>query len=266
MERMEPMDIVVCVKNVPFTQDVDLVLDGAKKDVRKDNLVYVINEWDNYAIEEAVRIKEEAGGTVTAVTLGTEEDEEVLRRCLAMGADEAVRIEPGDLDPDAFVTAALLAAVVGSLPHDLVFTGVQADDVNHGIVGGLIAERLGLHHAAVVDGLSFEQGKARVSIELEGGQEEVCRVPLPAVLSIQTGLNEPRYVSIMGIRKAAKKEIAVRDARSLGLAQADLEPALVMEELYLPPETQAATMLQGDLTSVAQQIIQLMRDKGVCNG
>ena len=260
------MDVVVCVKNVPFTQDVDLVPDAAKKAVRTDNLVYVINEWDNYAVEEAVQLKERVGGIVTAVTLGNEEDEEVLRRCLAMGADEAVRIDPGDLEPDAFTMAALLAAVVKTLPHDLVLTGVQADDMNHGIVGGLVAERLGLPHAAVVDGLTVEDRMARVSIELEGGQEEICRVPLPALFSIQTGINEPRYVSIMGIRKAAKKEIQVVDAATLGLAPADLEPALLMEELYLPPETQAATMLQGDLAAVADQIIRIMRDKGVCNG
>jgi electron transfer flavoprotein beta subunit len=109
---MKPLDIVVCVKNVPFTQDVDLVLEASKRDVRKDNLVYVINEWDNYAVEEAIRIKEQWGGSVTAVTVGNEDDEEVLRRCLAMGADEAVRVEPGGLQPDAFITAALLAAVV----------------------------------------------------------------------------------------------------------------------------------------------------------
>jgi electron transfer flavoprotein beta subunit len=260
------MDVVVCVKNVPFTQDVDLVLDAAKKAVRTDNLVYVVNEWDNYAVEEAVRLKEQVGGIVTAVTLGSEEDEEVLRRCLAMGADEAVRIDPGSLEPDAFNTAALLAAVVKTLPHDLVLTGVQADDMNHGIVGGLVAERLGLPHAAVVDNLTMEAGAARVSIELEGGQEEICRVPLPALFSIQTGINEPRYVSIMGIRKAAKKEIQVVDAASLGLSPADLEPALLIEELYLPPETQAATMLQGDPAAVADQIIRIMRDKGVCNG
>ena len=94
---MTPLDIVVCVKNVPFTQDVDLVVDASGRDVRKDNLVYVVNEWDNYAVEEAIRLKEENGGTVTAVTVGGEDDEEVLRRCLAMGADEAVRIEPGSL-------------------------------------------------------------------------------------------------------------------------------------------------------------------------
>jgi electron transfer flavoprotein beta subunit len=262
---MKPLDIVVCVKNVPFTEDADLVLDASGRDVRKDNLVWVVNEWDNYAVEEAVKLKEEHGGTVTAVTVGSEEDEEVLRRCVAMGADEAIRIEPGDLELDAFVTAALLAAVIEPLPRDLVLTGVQSDDFNTGVVGGLLAERLALPHAAVVNGLAMEDGGAVITVELEGGQEERCRMPLPALLSIQTGINEPRYVSIMGIRKAAKKEIVVREARSLGLSPADLELGLIVEELYLPPETEAATMLSGDAGAVAEQIIRIMREKGVCN-
>ena len=261
------MDIVVCVKNVPFTQEADLVVDPSGKDVRKDNLVYVINEWDNYAVEEAVQIKERLGGTVTAITLGTEEDEEVLRRALAMGADRAVRIEPDGVAPDAAVTAALLAAAVKSGPHDLVLTGVQADDLNHGIVGPLMAERLGLPHAAVVNGLELGDGTAKVTVELEGGLEETSYLPLPALLSVQTGINEPRYVSIMGIRKASKIEIAVVSAASLGLAAADLVPDLTPEEMYPPTETGAAEMLEGDAASVAGRIIAIIRDKvGGSNG
>jgi electron transfer flavoprotein beta subunit len=263
---MGPLDIVVCVKNVPFTQDVDLVPDASGRDVRKDNLVYVVNEWDNYAVEEAVRLKEELGGTVTAITVGGEDDEEVLRRCLAMGVDEAVRVDPGDLTLDGSVTAALLAAAVKPLPRGLVLTGVQSDDLNQGIVGGLLAEHLALPHASVVDSLEVEDGSVKLSIELEGGQEELCRVPLPALLTIQTGINEPRYVSIMGIRKAAKKEITVIEASSLGLAPGEFEPALTVEEIYMPPEGEAATMLQGDAAAMADQIVLIMREKGVCNG
>jgi electron transfer flavoprotein beta subunit len=257
------MNIIVCVKNVPFTQEVDLVLDASKLDVRKDNLVYVINEWDNYAIEEAIRIKEEMGGNVIAVTLGKEADEEVLRRCLAMGADDAVRIEPGNLQTDAFMTATILSAVVKSLPHDIVLTGVQSDDFNSGIVGTLMAERLGLAHAAVVNSLKLADGKAQITVELEGGQDELSQVTLPALFTIQTGINEPRYVSIMGIRKAAKKEIKVIQADGLGLSAADLEPSLIMEEMFMPPETEGAEIIQGDPASLADQIIRIIREKGV---
>jgi len=256
------MNIIVCVKNVPFTQDVDLALDSSNQDIRKDNLVYVVNEWDNYAVEEAIRIKEQSGGTVTVVTLGKEEDEEVLRRSLAMGADAAVRIDPGDLQMDAFVTAALLAAAVKSLPHDLVLTGAQSDDLNHGIVGALLAERLGIPHVAVVSSLKLEDGRAQITVELEGGQEEVAQVALPALFAIQTGINEPRYVSIMGIRKAAKKELKVLQADELGLPADDLSPSLVEEETYLPPEAAGAEILQGDAASVAGTIVRIMREKG----
>ncbi|MBN1625090.1 MAG: electron transfer flavoprotein subunit beta/FixA family protein [Deltaproteobacteria bacterium] len=257
------MNIIVCVKNVPFTQEVDLVLDASKQDVKKDNLVYVINEWDNYAIEEAIRIKEETGGHVTAVTLGKEADEEVLRRCLAMGADEAIRVERGDLNPDASMIAAILSAVVKTIPHDIILTGVQSDDLNNGITGSLIAERLGLVHAAVVNSLKISEGKAQISIELEGGQDEMSQVTLPALFAIQTGINEPRYVSIMGIRKASKKEIKVIDASGLGLPGEDLQPSLIMEEMFMPPETEGAEMLQGDAGSLADQIIRIIREKGV---
>jgi electron transfer flavoprotein beta subunit len=257
------MDIIVCVKNVPFTREADLVLDASRHDVRKDMLAYVINEWDNYAIEEAIRIKEQTGSNVAAVTLGKEEDEEVLRRCLAMGADQAVCIEPGALKPDAFMTAGILAVVIKSMPHDLILTGVQSDDLNHAIVGIMLAERLGLAHAAVVNSLKPEDGKAQISIELEGGQEEVVRIFMPALLTIQTGINEPRYVSIMGIRKAAKKEIRVIQAEDLGIPAVDLQPDLTIAEMFLPPETEWAEMLQGDTSSVSDQIIRIIREKGV---
>jgi electron transfer flavoprotein beta subunit len=257
------MNILVCVKNVPLTQEVDLVPDASKLDIRKDGLPYVINEWDNYAIEEAIQIKEQTGGNVVAMTLGKEPDEEVLRRCLAMGADEAVRIDPGNLKPDAFMTSAILSAVAKSMPLDLILTGVQSDDFNHGVVGAMMAERLGLAHAAVVNSLKPVNGKAEITIELEGGQDEASRVSLPALLSIQTGINEPRYVSIMGIRRAAKKEIKVIQAEGLGLSTDDLQPALTVEEVFLPPETEGAEMLQGDAASVAEQIIRIIREKGV---
>jgi electron transfer flavoprotein beta subunit len=257
------MNIVVCVKNVPFIQEVDLTLDSAKGDIRKDGLAYVINEWDNYAIEEAIEIKEKIGGHVTVLTLGKEADEEILRRCLAMGADEAIRIDPGDLQPDACMTAAILSAAVKTIPHDLVLTGVQSEDFNNGIVGPMMAERLDLAHVSVVNSLKILEGKAQVTIELEGGQDEASDVSLPALLTIQTGINEPRYVSIMGIRKAAKKTIRVIGAENLGLTAADLEAALTIEEMFLPPETEGAEMLQGDSASLAEQIIRIIREKGV---
>lgn len=257
------MDIIVCVKRVPLTQEVDLEIDESKKAVRKDMLAYVINEWDNYAVEEAILIKEKLGGNVTAITIGSEDDEEVLRRSLAMGADRAVRIDPGDRDLDSFVLSRILAEVIKGMEYDLVLAGVQADDDNHGMVGIMLAEHLGLAHAAVVNGVDPEGDGATIRVELEGGMDEVSKIRLPALLSIQTGINEPRYVSIMGIRKAAKKELNVTQLNELGLSDDDLAPRTIIEEVFLPPETEGAEMIEGDPSTVAEDIIRIMKEKGV---
>jgi electron transfer flavoprotein beta subunit len=257
------MNIVVCVKRVPLTQEVDLEIDGTGKDVKKDALAYVVNDWDNYAIEEAVLLQEKFGGTAIAITIGTEDDEEVLRRALAVGADRAIRIDPGERELDGFVISKLLAAVIKDLDHDLVLTGVQADDDNCGMVGIMLAEHLGLSHAAVVTGVEPEGDEATINVELEGGMDEVSKIRLPALLSIQTGINEPRYVSIMGIRKAGKKELKVLKVEDLNLTEDDLAPRTVVEEAFLPPETEGAEMIEGDASTVAEEIIRILTEKGV---
>jgi len=245
------------------TQEVDLAINPQKNDVRKDMLAYVINEWDNYAIEEAIQLKEKLGGTVTAVTIGNEDDEEALRRCLAMGADKAFRIDPGHLVMDSFVVSKILAQFIKGQPHDLVFTGVQRDDLNEGAVGTMLAEHLGLPHAEVVRRVEPAGSEATIRVELEGGTDEVSKIKLPALLSIQTGINEPRYVSIMGIRKAAKKELNVAGVDTLGLAATDLQPRTMVEEIFLPPETEGAQFIEGDPATIAEEILRILKEKGV---
>ena len=257
------MDIIVCVKRVPLTQDVDLEIDPQRADIKKGVLAFAINEWDNYAIEEAVLLKEKFEGTITAVTVGGEDDEEVLRRCLAMGADRAIRIEPGGTALDSYVTSKILAGAIRALPHDLVLTGVQADDDNSGAVGIMLAAHLGLAHAAVVNRVEVDGKEAEIKVELEGGTEEVARINLPALLSIQTGINEPRYVSIMGIRKAAKKELKVEPLESLSLTEDDLACRTTVEEVFLPPETEGAEFIEGDPAAVADEILRILKEKGV---
>ena len=247
-----------------MTQEEELEIDAKKKDVRKDELAYVINEWDNYAVEEAILLKDKHGGTVTAVTIGGEDDEEVLRRCQAMGADKAIRVDPGDVEMDAFVISRALAAVIRGLKYDLVFTGVQADDFNEGAVGGLLAEQLDLPHAAVVTRIEASDKNVTVRVELEGGTEEVSKIMLPALVSIQTGINEPRYVSIMGIRKASKKEINVTRLQDLGLSEDDLSRRTIVEELFMPPESATgAEIIEGDPETVAEAILRIIKEKGV---
>ncbi len=257
------MNIIVCVKRVPLTQEVDLEIDPSKRDVRRDMLAYVMNEWDNYAIEEAILLKEKLEGTVTAMTIGSEDDEEVLRRCLAMGADKAIRVDAGTLELDSFTISKILAAVIKGLDHDLVLTGVQAEDNNEGAVGIMLAEHLGLAHSAVVVGIEPEGNEATIRVELEGGIDEVSKIGLPAVLSIQTGINEPRYVSIMGIRKAAKKELNVIELGELELSEDDLLTRTTIEEIFLPPETEGAEIIEGDASTIAEEIIRIIKEKGV---
>jgi electron transfer flavoprotein beta subunit len=257
------MNIVVCAKRVPFTQEVDLEIDKRKKDVEKDALAYVINDWDNYAIEEAVLLQEKFGGTVTAITIGNEDDEEILRRALAMGADKAIRIDPGELELDGFVISRILSEVIKGMEYDLILTGVQADDDNCGMVGIMLAEQRGLTHASVVTNVEPQGDEANIRVELEGGLDEVSRINLPALLTIQTGINEPRYVSIMGIRKARKKELNVVKVEDLNLTDDDLTQQTIIEEIFLPPETEGAEIIEGDASTIAEEIIRIMKEQGV---
>ena len=257
------MNIIVCIKRVPMTQEVDLEIDELEKDVQKNALAYVVNDWDNYAIEEAVLIREKSGGTVTAVTIGTEDDEEVLRRSLAMGADKAIRIDPGDLALDGFVISRILAEVIKGREHDLVLTGLQADDYNCGMVGIMLAEHLDIAHAAAVTGIEPEGNEAIIKVELEGGMDGVSKIRFPALMSVQTGINEPRYVSIMGIRKARKKELNVIKVADLDLSEDDLTQRTTVEKAFLPPETKGAEIIEGDPSTVAEKIIRVLAEKGV---
>ncbi len=257
------MNTVVCVKRIPMTQEVDLEIENSGKGIKKDALAYIVNEWDNYAIEEAILLKEKYGGSVTAVTAGTEDDEEVLRRALAMGADKALRIDSGELELDGFVTSKIISAAIRDMDYDLILTGVQADDDNAGMVGIMLAENLSLPHASVVTGVENLGGTLKINVELEDGMEEISVIRLPALLTIQTGINEPRYVSIMGIRKARNKELNVIKVSDLDIDEEDLRVRNIVEEVYLPPETEVAEIIKGDASTVAGEIIRIIKEKGV---
>jgi electron transfer flavoprotein beta subunit len=261
------MDIVVCVKRVPETAEADIVIDEAAKDIDKRGLVFDINEWDNYAVEEAILLKEKYGGTVTVISLGPQEVNDIIRRALAMGADEAIRLtDPAFEKSDGYALARILSETIRSLSYDLILTGVQAEDDGLGQVGPILAGLLGIPHAAVVNQIEGIEGKtARVHRELEAGLEEVLDIDLPAMLSIQSGINEPRYVSIMGIRKVAKKEI-----KALGLEDLAMKPdetgeagsRTVIERVFLPPVGEGAQMLEGTPDSVAERVVSILKEKG----
>jgi electron transfer flavoprotein beta subunit len=257
------MEIVVCVKRVPETTEAEIIIDEAGKGIEDKGLAFVINEWDNYALEEAILLKEKFGGSVTVVTVGSEESDEILRKCLAMGADRAIRLTDGAFeDSDARATAGILFEAVRELGFDLVLTGVQAGDDGYGQIGVTLAELLGIPHAALVSSIEIEDGTARVHRELEGGLEELLEIKLPAVLTVQTGINQPRYVSIMGIRKARGKEI-----KTLGLADVDLEKDEVgvsgsltrLEGMSLPPVGERAEILEGGLEEVSTGLAEILK-------
>jgi len=260
------MNIIVCIKRVPDTADVDIVVDKSGKDIEKSGLVFDLNEWDSYAIEEAIRLKEKLGGTVTVISMGGEDTNESLRKCLAMGADEAIRLTDSAFSgSDGYATAKVLAQAIRRLPYDLILTGTQAEDDGFGEVGVMVAKLLGLPHVSIVTRLELEDRKIRAHRELEGGLEEVVEVDLPALLTIQTGINEPRYVSIMGIRKVAKKEIKVfglselgLQAEEVGLRGSDIE----LERVFLPPVGEGAQMLEGKPEEIAERVFEILKDKG----
>jgi electron transfer flavoprotein beta subunit len=260
------MNIIVCVKRVPETAEADIAIDKSGKDIQTDDLVFDINEWDNYAVEEAVRIKEEQGGTITVVTLGPPDSQDTLRRALAMGADEAIHLnDPALLGGDPYATARALHAALKDKPFDLLFTGVQAGDDGYAQVGPILAELLNIPHATMVSKLDLHGKEAHIHRELEGGLEEVCSIQLPALLAVQTGINEPRYVSIMGIRKAKQKEIRMAGINDLGLSADQVGTSGSLTELtaiFLPPAGKQAEILTGSAEQVSEKLANLLKEKG----
>jgi electron transfer flavoprotein beta subunit len=262
------MNIVVCVKRVPKTQDADVEIEKGGGGIDTSGMAFDLNEWDSYAIEEAIRLKEALSGSVTVLSMGGDEANEALRKCLAMGADEAVRLTDAAFDgSDGYATATALAEAIRKTPYDLILTGTQAEDDGYGQVGVAVAKLLGLPHATVVNKLATDcpPGTVRVHRELEGGLEEVLELKLPAVVTIQTGINEPRYVSIMGIRKVAKKEIPVWGASDLNLSADKVGlsgSCLKVEELFLPPAGEGAQILDGSPEEVSLKVVDILKNKG----
>ena len=261
------MDIVVCVKHVPDTAEAELKIDSTGKAIEKTGLVYDINEWDDYALEEAVRIKEKQGGTVTAITIGAEDSDSTLRKCLARGADKAIRLTDAKFaGSDSYALARILQTTINTLHYDLILSGVQSGDGGNAATGPILAELLGIPHVTMVKKLELGAGTAKVNRELEGGLEEQLEIKLPALIAVQTGINEPRYVSIMGIRKAMQKEIKLMTLADTGLSESDVGPAgswLAVDRLYVPPVEKQAEFLKGSPDEVAAKVTDLLKSRGL---
>ncbi len=259
------MEILVCVKRVPDASENEIELNSAGNDIDRDDLVYSVNEWDNYAVEEAIQIVDKEGGSVTVVTVGDEEAEEVLRREMAMGANNGLLLDDDAFaDSDGKGIATALAAAVQKGNYDLIFTGALADD-GAGQVGGMLAAMLGMPYASLVNKIEAGSGKLTVAREVEGGNLEMNEIDTPCVLSIQTGINEPRYVGIRGIRKVASVEIPTMGASDLGVDAGSVGTAgakVKRLDYFTPDLGEGAEMLEGSTEEIIEKLIELLKAKG----
>jgi electron transfer flavoprotein beta subunit len=260
------MEILVCAKRVPDTSENEIALNSTATDIERDDLVYSINEWDNYAVEEAIQMVARVGGSVTVATVGGEDDEEILRREMAMGANHGVLIsDDAFAGSDARGMATILKAFVEKGKYDLILTGVQAE-AGGAQVGGMLAAMLDYPFASLVNSIEVLEGnKLKVTREVEGGDKEINEIDLPCVLSIQTGINEPRYVGMRGIRQVASIPIPTLGTSDLGLAATAVGAAaakVTRTDYFVPVLGKGAEMLQGTGEEMADKVIELMKAKG----
>ncbi len=247
------MKVVVCVKQVAVLGD-EVEFTPDERDVDPDYIDHALNEWDAAATEEALQIRERLGeGEVVAVSAGEGEAEPALRRCLAMGADRAVRVAGRFEDP--FTVARALAEAVRTEEPQLVLCGVQSSDSVQAATGTALAELLGLARVAVVTKVELADGRATVHRELEGGLVDVVDVDLPALLTIQTGINQPRYANLRAIKQAEQQEIAVVEPAGGG------EPAYRVRRMFTPPKGEGAEILRGSPAEIAQRIAEIVRER-----
>jgi len=260
------MEILVCVKRVPDTSENEIEVNRDGTDIERDDLVYSVNEWDNYAVEEAIQIRDRVGGSVTVVSVGDEEAEEVVRREMAMGADKGILLSDDTFErSDGKGVASIIKAEVEKGNYDLIMTGAQADE-GSGQVGGMLAAMLDWPYASLVNLIEIvDDKKIKVGREIAGGNQEMYEIDLPCVLSIQTGINEPRYVGIRGIRKVASMEIPVHGTSDLGIDPESVgkSGAKVKRLDYFVPELgEGAEILEGSADEIIDKLIELLKAKG----
>ncbi|MCF8719160.1 electron transfer flavoprotein subunit beta/FixA family protein [Nitrospina gracilis] len=258
------MNILVCVKQVIDTGAAIEIQNGK---VQTDGLPRVLNPYDEFAVEEAVRIKEADGeSTVTLISMGPENFKDTLRKGLAMGADKAVHLlDPAFEGLDSLGVAQVLAAGIRTLDHDLILCGRQAVDDDMAQVGPSLAVLLGLPFVSVITRLNIadDRKSAEVTRQIEGGSE-IIETPLPAVLTCQKGLNEPRLPSLKGIMAAKKKEIAVLDAAAIGFDPATQGSAanhITQVDLAKPPARKKGVMLEGSPQEISTRLLGILRDE-----
>ena len=251
------MKIFVAIKQVPV-RDSPFRIDASQKWIEEAGLGFEINEPDAYALEEALQLKEKLSGEVVVLCLGPERAGQTIREALAKGADRAIHIETNDAlhSLDALGIAKLLAAAAVPEKPDLILTGLQSDDVGAGQTGVIMAELMGLAHSTIIMHVDAREGSVRVKRELESGWFQHIDMPLPAVLTIQSGSNKLRYATLMGIKKAKSKEVKKLTPAELGGTAA---PVAVIEKMYEPHKNKQTQIFEGDAKSAAAQLVEKLK-------
>ena len=251
------MKIVVAIKQVP-ARDSQLRIASSGKSIEEADLSYEINEPDAYALEEALQLKEKHGGEVIALCAGPARAGQTIREALAKGADRAIHIEEENIGTyDPLAAARLLAAALESESPDLILTGLQSDDLGYGQTGVIMAELLHLPHATIIMQVEKQNGGIRVKRELEDGWFQHVEMPLPALLTIQSGINKLRYATLMGIKRAKTKE--VKRLTPSGLGGAPGPSSVSIERVHLPERTKRTQLFEGSPKEAAAKLVEKLR-------
>lgn len=264
------MKIMVCIKGVPDTSEAEIKVEGTGKNVRIGDSAIEMNDSDNYALEEAMLIKESTDGSVHVLSAGVNNDEVMMiaMEALAKGSDSAaIIVDPAydEIRNDPVTVARLLASGIKNQSYDLILTGCIATDDSFTAVGTALAEELGMPHASMVKKVESSDGALRIHRELEDGLSEVVDLTLPAVLTIQTGINKPRYSSVHAIRKARKKERNTYSFADIGFDNSSADNAIRTElkNFYIPELSSDAEIIEGDPETKAEILAQKLINGGI---
>ncbi len=250
------MKIIVCIKQVPV-RDSQLKVDASGRWIQEGDLSFEINEPDAYALEEALQLKEKHGGEVIALCAGPARASQTIREALAKGADRAIHIEDEQVSSwDTLGLSRLLAKAAEAEKPDLILTGLQSDDLGNGQTGVVMAELLGMPSATIIMAVEVLNGNIRVKRELESGWFQNIDMPLPAILTIQSGINKLRYATLMGIKKAKTKEVKRLTTSELGVTAS---PTATIERVYLPQKGKQTQLLEGSAKEAAAKLVEKLK-------
>ena len=255
------MKIIVCLKQVPGRDSV-LRLNEAGNWIREADIGFEVNEPDTFALEEALRLKEKLGGEVVVCSLGPARAQQAIKEALSKGADRALHLnDPAFESCDANGIALALARALQKESPDLVLTGLQSDDQGSAQTGVILAELLGVPHSTIIMEIQAEGQRLKVKRELEGGWFQWIEMPLPALLTIQLGINKPRYATLKGIMAAKKKTIQSLTLADLGLSPEELAPRQRILKVYVPPKSSRTEYLQGSPKEIAVQLVDKLKNE-----